>query len=72
MKIADLKEKSEKELQELLAEDRDKVRDLRFKLASKQLKDVRILRKMKREIGQILTVLKDKETVKEIVTEENN
>ncbi len=56
MKIKELKNKSSKELNDLLKENQEKIRDLRFKLASRQLKDVRILRKTKREIAQILTI----------------
>lgn len=60
MRFDDLRKKSEKELRLLLSENREKVRDLRFKLASRQLKDVRSLRKLKRQIAQVLTLLNQK------------
>jgi len=60
MKIQDLRKKSIIELQELLNESREKIRDLRFQLASRQLKDVRILRQIKREVARIMTILNAK------------
>jgi len=52
-----LKNKNEVELKKLLIESRDKLRDLRFKDASKQLKNVREIRKVKRIISRVLTLL---------------
>lgn len=57
MEYKELKKKSETELHKILAESRDKLRDLRFKDANKQLKDVRQIRKMRITISQILTLL---------------
>ena len=64
MEFKELKTKSEKELHNLLAELRDKLRDLRFKDANKQLKDVKSIRKIRTEIAQILTLLNKKESTK--------
>lgn len=61
MKTKELKEKSEKELQGLLAESREKLRDLRFKIASRQLKGVRDVRKTKKDIARISTLIKGKQ-----------
>lgn len=57
MEYKELKNKSESELHRLLSETRDKLRDARFKDASKQLKDVREIRVIKKTIAQILTLL---------------
>ncbi len=57
MELKELKTKSEAELHRLLAESRDNLRDLRFKDASRQLKDVREIREVKKLIAQILTLL---------------
>lgn len=57
MEIKELKAKSEAELHRLLAESREQVRELRFKDASRQLKDVREIREVKKLIAQILTLL---------------
>ncbi len=63
MEFKELKKKSEKDLYRILAEYRDKLRDLRFKDANKQLKDVRQIRKIRIIISQILTLLNKKKTV---------
>jgi len=64
MDFADLKNKNLKELQEILAEKRETVRELRFKVSEKQLKDVRNLRETKKVIAQILTLINQKRTNK--------
>ena len=56
MKIAELREKNEVELDRLLSEMRGKVRDLRFKVASRQLTAVRDIREAKKSIARILTL----------------
>lgn len=57
MELKDLKLKTEKELKQILNEFRDKLRDLRFKDANKQLKDVREIRGTKKTIARVLTLL---------------
>jgi ribosomal protein L29 len=54
----ELKKKNESELRKLLAETRDKLRDLRFKDANKQVKDIREIRRERKVVAQILTLLK--------------
>ncbi|MBI4253220.1 50S ribosomal protein L29 [Candidatus Uhrbacteria bacterium] len=58
MKIAELREKTEKELEALLAESRRALRQARFKVAFKQLKNVRELRVQKTTIARIFTLTK--------------
>jgi len=60
MEFKELKDKTEKELRQFLGESRDKLRDLRFKDANKQLKNVREIRLIKRTIARVLTLLKVK------------
>jgi large subunit ribosomal protein L29 len=60
MEIKELKKKSESDLHKLLNESREKLRDLRFKDASKQLKNVREIREIRVTIAQILTLLNNK------------
>ena len=60
MVIKELQEKKEGDLQKLLQENRDKVRELRFKDSNKQLKNVRDIRNVKKDIARIQTVLNNK------------
>lgn len=62
MNIAELKEKTEKELETLLAAARSTARHARFKVAFKQLKNVRELRAQKRLIARILTILQQRKS----------
>ena len=57
MDFSELKNKSAKDLQELLAEKRGKLRDLSFQASGTQLKNVRDIRQIKKAIARILTVL---------------
>ncbi len=57
MEFKELQEKSKPELQKLLAESRDKLRDMRFKEANKQLKDVRAIRRERLLIARLLTLI---------------
>lgn len=58
MKFADIKGKSKQDLQSLLIEKREALRELRAKRSSGQLKQVRTIRLTKKAIARILTVLK--------------
>ena len=64
MELKELKTKSESDLHRLLAEFRDKIRELRFKDASKQLKNVREIREAKKTVANILTLLNAKKGLK--------
>jgi len=58
MEFKELKKKTAIELQTALGETREKLRDLRFRDASKQLKNVREIRETKKNIARILMLLK--------------
>ena len=62
MEFKELKKKKENELHKILAENRNKLRDLKFKDANKQLKDVRQIRKVRQVIAQALTLLNSKKS----------
>jgi len=66
MKFKELKTKSDKELEEMLNKTRDDLQAIRFKVASKQLKDVREIRVVKKLIAQILTLKKQRENQSKI------
>ena len=61
MDFADLKNKSMKELQELLTEKRHELREFRFKVGEKQLKNVHNIRVARVLVARILTLLKNRE-----------
>lgn len=60
MEFKELKNKKENELHKLLAENRGKLRELRFKDANKQLKNIREIRVVRETIARILTLLNKK------------
>jgi ribosomal protein L29 len=60
MELKELKMKNEKELNAFLSEQREKLREIRFRDASKQLKNIREIRMAKKMIARIHTVLKSK------------
>lgn len=57
MKAKELKQKSKDELQKLLQNLREKLRQLRFDLVSGKVKNVREIRQIKKDIARILTIL---------------
>ncbi|MFA6194213.1 MAG: 50S ribosomal protein L29 [Patescibacteria group bacterium] len=60
MDFKELQTKSEAELQKILVQDREKLRELRFKDSNKQLKNVREIRTVKEQVAQVLTILNKK------------
>lgn len=61
MRIAELRQKSKSELQKLLQDSRERLRQLRFDLAAGKVKNVREIRQIKKDIARILTLLREKE-----------
>ena len=55
MKIGELKQKPAEELKKLLQDNRESLRQLKFDLASGKVKNVREIRKIKKDIARILT-----------------
>jgi len=60
IKIKELRQKTENELKMILKEGQEKMRRLRFDLSSKKLKNTNELSATKKQIAQILTLLKKK------------
>jgi len=58
MKISELRQRSKEELQKILQESCERLQTLRFDLASGKVKNVREIRKIKKDIARILTLLK--------------
>ncbi len=61
MKIKELRDKKDLELDKLLAELREEQHALRFKDSGKQLKEVRDIRKVKKDIARILTLKRERQ-----------
>ncbi|NQU99928.1 MAG: 50S ribosomal protein L29, partial [Parcubacteria group bacterium] len=61
--------KTEKELHKLLAEQRDELREIRFKVASRQFKDYNKVDKIKKSISRILTIMKEKQLLANVPKE---
>lgn len=59
MRIQDIRKKSEPDLKKLLAETRENVRHLRFKIATKELKNPHLLKEARKDIARMLTVLEE-------------
>jgi len=60
MKISEIREKNNEELKKILIEKQGLTRKLRFDLATKQVKNTKELRTVKRDVAKILTKLAEK------------
>ena len=60
MKIKELEQLNISDLNKKLAESRDQAREIRFCVANNQLSKVRDLRKAKKDIARMLTILNKK------------
>lgn len=65
MEFQELRVKDKNELQKILWENTEKLRILRFKVAQKQIKNMRELRMLKRENAKIKTALQIYDSKKE-------
>jgi len=61
MKTNELRQRSEEELKEIVNELKRKLQELRFDLVSGKVKNVREVRKAKKEIARTLTILGEKQ-----------
>jgi large subunit ribosomal protein L29 len=60
MKSAEIRQKPKEELLKNVKDYREKLRGLRFDLASGKVKNVKEIRNIKKDIARILTILKEK------------
>lgn len=58
MEITELRQKTKSEIEKLLQDNRARLRQLRFDLSAGKIKNVREIRKIKKQIARILTLLK--------------
>lgn len=63
-KTQELRSKTEEELNQLLLDSQKKLRELRFNLASGKVKNVRTIRALRKDIARILTILNEKNEIK--------
>jgi len=61
MELKELRKKSDQELKKMLAEGREKLRELKFKVSSRQYKAIRDIRKRGKQIARILTIQKERQ-----------
>ena len=66
MKFHELQSKGTDELKAMLREARENLRELRFKVSAKQHKNVRDMRVAKKLVAHILTVLKQRENEEQV------
>lgn len=72
MEFKELQNKKESELHKILNDSRGELMDMRFKDAGKQLKDVRAIRKLKKTIAKVLTLLNSKKDVEKVAVVETD
>lgn len=60
MKVLEIRQKPKEELQKVIKDYREKLRGLRFDLASGKVKNVREIRNIRKDVARILTILKEK------------
>jgi len=60
MKISEIKQRSEKELKDILKKKREMLRQLRFNLAAGKVKNIREIRITRKDIARMLTILNQK------------
>ncbi|MDD5606297.1 MAG: 50S ribosomal protein L29 [Candidatus Pacebacteria bacterium] len=61
MKISELKNKNKPELENLLKDNRKKLKDLKFNLAREKVKNPKEIKEVKKTIARLLTLLCQKE-----------
>lgn len=60
VKLNDLRSKTKEDLAKMVRDERSKLRELNFKLAGSQLKNVSEFKKTKKKVAVLLTVLREK------------
>jgi len=59
MKLKELRQQSTAELEKLLKDSREKTRQARFDLASGKLKNVKLIRDLKKEAARVITLMEE-------------
>lgn len=61
MKVIELTQKSKEELEKMIQDEKEKLRQLRFELAAGKVKNIRQIRFIKKDIARIFTKLNKQE-----------
>lgn len=61
MELKELRRLDGPALKRLLAQERERLRDLRFRVSAGQVKDVREIRESRKTVAQILTLLRQQQ-----------
>ena len=61
MKFSELSQKPREELEKLLQDGREKLRQLQFDLSSGKVKNVKEIRQIKKDVARILTIFSQKQ-----------
>ncbi len=65
MKIADIKQKTDKELATMLIDSRKKLADAKVELRTKQVSNVKEIAALRKTVARVLTVQRERELSKE-------
>ncbi|MBI4101139.1 50S ribosomal protein L29 [Candidatus Microgenomates bacterium] len=71
MKLGDLRQQSDQQLHDMLAKQRQQISQLHVDQRTKDIKNVRELRKLKKTVARILTVLRERELAAETAQPQN-
>ena len=72
MKARELRQKTVKDLKKMAADKKDELRAMRFKVAQRQLKKVHDIKKTKRLIARLLTIINQKQRQENSVKSEDS
>ena len=61
MEFSELSQKPKEELEKLLQDSREKLRQLQFDLSSGKVKNVKEIRQIKKDVARILTIFSQKQ-----------
>lgn len=64
MKIAEIRKKTDQDLQKTLVELRDEVRSLRFRIASREIKNHQLMGRVRKDIARIMTIVSERQHAK--------
>jgi len=64
MKPRELRQKTDKELNQILFDLREKLRELRFNLVQGKVKNIKEVHQTKKDIARILTILRERQLKK--------